>query len=284
MLAAALPVAYGLGIDPALLTCDEDNVASRKVIEANGGVFEDTRSGRRRYWVPTSQRALGMGGDGGMMPELREELLRRVEKDQNARKSHRDDWQQVAAVDAENLPWLESLVNEVGWPGRSLVGEDGAHAAWLLVQHAGARPDFQRRCLDLMTQAVERGEATPRDLAYLTDRVLLKEGQAQEYGTQMSGTEGGWVPQNLRDPDNVDARRAAVSLGPLSEYIERIGRSYGRPKPSRLTCRECGGGIDVWLPNEGASRGVRCPACGWETTVTVGPPGPAGRPPGEASR
>ena len=37
MLAAALPIAQALGIDEALLTCDETNVASRRVIEANGG-------------------------------------------------------------------------------------------------------------------------------------------------------------------------------------------------------------------------------------------------------
>jgi len=54
MLAAALPVTHSLGIDPALLTCDENNVASRKVIEANGGVVEDKRSGKLRYWVRTS--------------------------------------------------------------------------------------------------------------------------------------------------------------------------------------------------------------------------------------
>jgi predicted acetyltransferase len=54
MLAAALPVARSLGIDPALLTCDADNIASRKVIEANGGMLEDNRHGKLRYWVPTS--------------------------------------------------------------------------------------------------------------------------------------------------------------------------------------------------------------------------------------
>jgi predicted acetyltransferase len=54
LLAAALPVTRSLGIDPALLTCDEDNTASRKVIEANGGVVEDKRGGKLRYWVPTS--------------------------------------------------------------------------------------------------------------------------------------------------------------------------------------------------------------------------------------
>lgn len=53
MLAAALPVARSLGIDQALLTCDEDNIASRKVIEANGGVLEDKSGGKVRYWLST---------------------------------------------------------------------------------------------------------------------------------------------------------------------------------------------------------------------------------------
>jgi predicted acetyltransferase len=53
MLKATLPVAFGLGIDPALVTCDDDNLASRKVIEAAGGVFEDQRDTKLRYWVRT---------------------------------------------------------------------------------------------------------------------------------------------------------------------------------------------------------------------------------------
>ncbi len=54
MLAASLPVAHRLGIDPALLTCDDTNVASRRVIEACGGVLEDQRGEKLRYWVATS--------------------------------------------------------------------------------------------------------------------------------------------------------------------------------------------------------------------------------------
>jgi predicted acetyltransferase len=54
MLAAALPVANVLGIDPALVTCDEDNIASRKVIEANGGALEDQRGVKLRFWLPTA--------------------------------------------------------------------------------------------------------------------------------------------------------------------------------------------------------------------------------------
>jgi predicted acetyltransferase len=53
MLVQSLPVAAGLGIDPVLVTCDVDNVGSRKVIEAAGGELEDERHGKLRFWVPT---------------------------------------------------------------------------------------------------------------------------------------------------------------------------------------------------------------------------------------
>ncbi|WP_406215928.1 GNAT family N-acetyltransferase [Streptomyces canus] len=53
MLAAALPVCRQLGIARALVTCDAGNTASRKVIEANGGEFEDRRGVKLRYWIRT---------------------------------------------------------------------------------------------------------------------------------------------------------------------------------------------------------------------------------------
>jgi predicted acetyltransferase len=54
MLAGALAHANQLGIESALLTCDVDNMGSRTVIENAGGVYEDTRGGKLRYWVPTA--------------------------------------------------------------------------------------------------------------------------------------------------------------------------------------------------------------------------------------
>jgi predicted acetyltransferase len=50
-LALALPQAAELGLDRVLLTCDDDNEASRRTIEGNGGVYEDSRKGKRRYWI-----------------------------------------------------------------------------------------------------------------------------------------------------------------------------------------------------------------------------------------
>lgn len=60
MLRQALPIAAALGIERALVTCDVDDVASRRVIEKNGGVFEritdepDLEVQLRRYWIETA--------------------------------------------------------------------------------------------------------------------------------------------------------------------------------------------------------------------------------------
>ncbi|ALE94100.1 acetyltransferase [Arthrobacter alpinus] len=49
----ALPVARELGISRVLVTCDEDNAGSRATIEKNSGLYEDSRNGKRRYWINT---------------------------------------------------------------------------------------------------------------------------------------------------------------------------------------------------------------------------------------
>lgn len=54
MLVRSRTWALALGIDPALVTCDDDNVGSIRVIEGAGGVLQDVRGVKRRYWVPTS--------------------------------------------------------------------------------------------------------------------------------------------------------------------------------------------------------------------------------------
>ena len=46
-----LEVAKGKNIKRALVTCSTENPASRAVILANGGQFEDVRNGTERYWI-----------------------------------------------------------------------------------------------------------------------------------------------------------------------------------------------------------------------------------------
>lgn len=65
MLRESLPHARRLGLETVLVTCDRDNVASRRVIEACGGVLEDRRGEKLRYWLPTGDGAAGAPGANG---------------------------------------------------------------------------------------------------------------------------------------------------------------------------------------------------------------------------
>jgi len=57
ILRQTLPIARNAGLERILLTCDDDNIASRRVIEANSGVLENVimeeglRIAKRRYWI-----------------------------------------------------------------------------------------------------------------------------------------------------------------------------------------------------------------------------------------
>jgi hypothetical protein len=125
----------------------------------------------------------------------------------------------MTEVDQKNRARLKEMVAQHGWPGATLVGKDGAHAAWLLVQHADNDRPFQKRCLKLM-KAAPRGEVDPPDIAYLTDRVLVGENKKQLYGTQLQGEIGAFRPKPIEDEANVDRRRAEVGLPPLAEYLQ----------------------------------------------------------------
>lgn len=164
---------------------------------------------------------------------LRQELLKRVEKDQVARrkaiaKDNNDgSWKQTIAVDQDNTAWLKKVVDEKGWPTRASVGEDGAKAAFLIAQHATLDPGFQEKVLEHMQAALEQKEADPAEFALLKDRVLLHQGKPQLYGTQFGrDPDGTMFLENAQDLSNLDARRQTMGLPPIAEYKKSLSEVY----------------------------------------------------------
>lgn len=160
---------------------------------------------------------------------LRQELLRMEEADQRIRTAalHATNFHGILEVDARHLQRMKEIVEQHGWPGKSLVGEDGSHAAWLLVQHATQDPEFMNRCRDLMDRAVKHGEASAKDYAYLVDRVRLQRGKMQLYGTQfIQDSNGRLILQPLKDPEQVDERRRKMGMEPLAEYEAQLRQFY----------------------------------------------------------
>ncbi|MFN3943849.1 MAG: DUF6624 domain-containing protein [Allosphingosinicella sp.] len=153
----------------------------------------------------------------------------------------------MQTVHEENAAALQEIVAESGWPTAATVGTDGAEAAWLIAQHAIGLPDFQRACL----AALKAAGAPTWQSAYLEDRIRTLEGRPQLYGTQFDWNEEGEVrPMPIEDPEEVDARRAAVGLPPLSEAAARMrAESAAEPKPRDLTARRAR--MDAWARSVG---------------------------------
>ena len=75
----------------------------------------------------------------------------------------------------------------------------------------------------MMRDAVKNGKVNGSSLALLEDRVALRQGKKQIYGSQIARdpeTQTHYVLP-LDDPDNVDKRRAEVGLEPLANYVIR---------------------------------------------------------------
>lgn len=163
--------------------------------------------------------------------------------------------QRVLAAVRRNTARLREIVAAGGWPGRSLVGEDGADAAWLLLQHTNSRvttirsadgDEFCRSCVVLLRDAVAQGEAHPRHLAAIADSLRLANDEPPEYaslpGQYAVDGDGRAVFRWDVDPVALDQRRTAIGLPPLAAEIARrqadgpengIGPDQWEPWPGR---------------------------------------------------
>jgi hypothetical protein len=150
------------------------------------------------------------------------ELLWMMWRDQRLMSRHPLKARAAQRAAARHPKRLQRIVERHGWPGVQHVGIFGAQAAWLIAQHADLEPDFQSRCLELLRQAVATGDAQPQHLAYLEDRVRVNRDRPQLYGTQCRLVDGALQPAPIEDESNVDARRAALGLGPLADYLREM--------------------------------------------------------------
>lgn len=135
-------------------------------------------------------------------------------------------------VHRRNAARLRQVIAAHGWPGRTLVGEDGAFAAWRILQHSIGEPPFMRGTLPLLWEAARAGEIPAWHAAFLEDRVRMYEGRPQLYGTQFfPGEDGAPQPHEIAEPADLDRRRAEVGLEPFSQRLAAMrAQAAAEPK------------------------------------------------------
>jgi hypothetical protein len=126
----------------------------------------------------------------------------------------------MQAKDSVNQLKVSAILDKYGWLGPAIIDDDGNATLFFVIQHADL--SFQLKYLPMLREAVKKGNAKAKHLALLEDRVNLRQGKKQIYGSQVAWdmkTNKHYVLP-LTDPDSVDKRRAEVGLPPLSEYLK----------------------------------------------------------------
>jgi hypothetical protein len=159
---------------------------------------------------------------------IKTELLAIRDRDQKTR-TGRDSAAFADYIDSCNLVQVEKLIATCGWPGKSFVGANGNQTVFLVIQHADLAT--QEKYLPLMQKSVEEGESQMTDFALLQDRVLMRQGKKQIYGSQVVfNKEGGHEFYPIEDEKNVNVRRKKIGMQPLEEYATYFGIDYKLPE------------------------------------------------------
>ena len=139
---------------------------------------------------------------------------------------------EMAHADSLNQAKVFGILDKVGWP--SGLTEKANQAIFLVIDHSEL--ESQCKYLDLVKAKAEEGVLDGLDYAALHDRVLMKQGKPQIYGTQinMAATIVGedvsmqlylWPVENLAI---LDSLRNSVGLSPIEDYLKISGESIGQ--------------------------------------------------------
>lgn len=129
-------------------------------------------------------------------------------------------------LDSLNVLRITAIIDSAGWLGPEDVG-NGSGTLWLVIQHADLAT--QEKYLPEMQSAVEEGKASRYHLAMLEDRIEMRSGRPQIYGSQVKVDNGVSRLWMIKDEETVNERRAAVGMEPLEEYAARFGIDWSPP-------------------------------------------------------
>jgi hypothetical protein len=144
----------------------------------------------------------------------------------------REQLDEMTAVDLENTAWLIALVQDVGWPSPERFDHFASTTAFLIVQHSG-HLRLMRTALPLIEADARKDPELGQNYALLHDRLQLRLGEPQRFGSQLSRRpDGSLALERLEDPARVDAWRREMGMTSLEAYLglfESMGHVVERP-------------------------------------------------------
>ena len=197
----------------------------------------------------------------GMNLVLREELIQMGKDDQKYRneihgqskKGNYDSpevkelWKKQSALDLKNLKRSEEIISQHGYPSKILVGKEATNSIFLIIQHADLK--YQEKYISLFQKAVKNGDLKMKIFALMIDRIEVRKGRPQIYGTQVGQDlkTGKLAFDLIVDEKKVNKRREYIGLPTIESYAQRFDfeYKYKRHKYTEADFRKFTGGWDL---------------------------------------
>lgn len=133
----------------------------------------------------------------------------------------------IEEVDSTNQVIVARLLDS-GWPQG--LSEEANNAIWLVIDHAPI--DYQLRYMPLIEEQVATGAISKSQYATLFDRIRMRQGKPQRYGTQTVQHRS--AEQNasiyvwpVENPRKLNRLRRAMGLTPIKRYCRKVSKVYG---------------------------------------------------------
>lgn len=123
-------------------------------------------------------------------------------------------------IDAYNLLEIEKIIEKYGILGQRLKTTEARQAISTVYLHAPK--ETQKIILKKIEKAVNEGEITAANYAYLEDRIMVDDTGYQKYGSQYKVKDNEIILYPLIDPEKVDVYRKEVGLDTLEEYLNYV--------------------------------------------------------------
>jgi len=128
----------------------------------------------------------------------------------------------VAAFDSRSTRALKELLAIHGWFRIRTFGKAADENAFLIVQHSPDR-SFQKEVLGTLEKLVATDDTGRQGYALLYDRVAVREGRPQRFGTQgKCRADGEFEPAPIDDPERLAERRRAMRMVAYDEYKREV--------------------------------------------------------------
>jgi len=118
-------------------------------------------------------------------------------------------------------------LDERGWLGLKVIGNQGNSTLFLVIQHSDL--ETQLKYLPMMREAVKLGNTRASSLALLEDRVALRQGKRQIYGSQIGRDQetGEYYVSPLIEPEKVNERRHHIRCRSWTWNNRRLYQKLG---------------------------------------------------------